>query len=73
MLSDAMRVVVRKLGLVVIPYESKLGFTALRENEDRYFVFVLLGRVEHLPGWRCRHRGEQKRPSVIRDGLARAF
>ena len=41
MLSDAMRAVARELGVIVIPYESDLGFTALRENDDRYVVFVL--------------------------------
>lgn len=41
MLSDAMRSVARKAGLIVVPYQSQLGFTALRENDDRYFVFVL--------------------------------
>jgi hypothetical protein len=41
MLSDAMRSVARKVGLIVVPYQSQLGFTAVRENDDRYFVFVL--------------------------------
>jgi hypothetical protein len=41
MLSDAMRAVARKVGLIVVPYQNDLGFTAVRENDDRYFVFVL--------------------------------
>ena len=41
MLSDAMRSVARKVGLVVVPYQSQLGFTAVRENDDRYVIFVL--------------------------------
>ena len=41
MLSDMMRSVARNAGLTVVPYESDLGFTALREDDDRYFVFVL--------------------------------
>ena len=40
MLSDATRSVARKIGLVVVPCQSQLGFTAARENDDR-FVFVL--------------------------------
>ena len=71
MLSDAMRAVALKLGLVVVPYQSELGFTVLRANDDRFFVFVLnSGEVEHLPGRRCRSRRKRKRPSFIRDGLA---
>jgi hypothetical protein len=41
MLSDAMRSVARKVGLIVVPYQNELGFTAVREDDDRYFVFVL--------------------------------
>lgn len=41
MLSDAMQSVARRLGLSVVPYQSDLGFTAVRENNDRFFVFVL--------------------------------
>jgi len=41
MLSDAMRSVARKVGLSVAPYQSDLGFTAVRENDDRFFIFVL--------------------------------
>ena len=41
MLSDAMQSVARRLGLSVGPYQSDWGFTAVRENDDRFFVFVL--------------------------------
>jgi hypothetical protein len=41
MLSDAMRSVARDAGLDVVPYQSDLGFTAIRESDDRYFVFIL--------------------------------
>ena len=41
MLSDAMQSVARKVGLSVVPYQNDLGFTAVRENGDRFFVFVL--------------------------------
>ena len=41
MLPDAMRSVARDAGLDVVPYQSELGFTAIRENDDRYFVFAL--------------------------------
>jgi hypothetical protein len=41
MLSDEMRSVAHKLGLIVVPYQNELGFTAVRESDDRYFVFVL--------------------------------
>ena len=41
MLPDAMRSVARDAGLDVVPYQSDLGFTAIRESDDRYFVFVL--------------------------------
>ena len=41
MLSDAMRAVARDAGLDLVPYQSDLGFTAIRESDDRYFVFVL--------------------------------
>lgn len=41
MLPDSMRAVALRLGLIVAPYQSELGFTVLRENDDRYFVFVL--------------------------------
>lgn len=41
MLSDAMRSVARKAGLSVVPYQNDLGFTAVCENDDRFFVFVL--------------------------------
>jgi len=41
MLPDAMRAVALKLGLTVVPYQSELGFTVLRENDDRFFVLVL--------------------------------
>ena len=40
-LPDSMRAVALRLGLIVAPYQSELGFTVLRENDDRYFVFVL--------------------------------
>jgi hypothetical protein len=41
MLSDIMRSVARNVGVTVVPYESDLGFTVVREDDDRYFVFVL--------------------------------
>jgi len=41
MLSDAMRSVARDAGLDVVPYQSDLGFTAIRESDDRYFMFIL--------------------------------
>src|ERR1044071_58932 len=41
MLSDAMQSVARRLGLSLVPYQSDWGFTAVRENDDRFFVFVL--------------------------------
>ena len=41
MLSDIMRSVARNAGLTVVPYESDLGFTVVREDDDRYFCFVL--------------------------------
>ena len=41
MLSDEMRQVARDAGLSIVPYQSDLGFTAVRENENRCFVFVL--------------------------------
>ena len=40
-LPDSMRAVALRLGLIVAPYQSELGFTVLRENDDRYSVFVL--------------------------------
>ena len=41
MLSDAVRSVARNAGLAVVPYESDLGFTVFREDDDLYFFFVL--------------------------------
>jgi|SRR5690349_3977839 hypothetical protein len=41
MLSDEMRSVARKVGLTVAPYQSELGFTALRETDGGHLVFVL--------------------------------
>ena len=41
MLSDEMRQVARDAGLSIVPYQSDLGFTAVRKNENRCFVFVL--------------------------------
>jgi len=41
MLSDAMRSDARNAGRAVVPYESDLGFTVLREDDDRCFAFVL--------------------------------
>jgi hypothetical protein len=41
MLSDEMRSIARDASLAVVPYQSDLGFTAVRENDNRYFVFVL--------------------------------
>jgi len=41
MLSNAMRSVARDAGLVIADYRDALGFTAVREDSDRYFVFVL--------------------------------
>ena len=40
-MSDAMRSAAWSAGLTVVPYESDLGFTAVRENDGGYFVFVL--------------------------------
>jgi hypothetical protein len=41
MLSDTMQSIARNAGLTVVPYASDLGFTAVREDDDRYFIFVL--------------------------------
>jgi hypothetical protein len=41
MLSDQMRLVARDIGLTIAPYQSELGFIALRETDARYLVFVL--------------------------------
>ena len=51
-MSDAMRSVARIAGLAVVPYESDLGFTVFREDDDLYFFFVLIrvnGRFTELP------------------------
>ena len=41
MLSDEMRQVAREARLSIVPYQSDLGFTAVREDDGRCFVFVL--------------------------------
>jgi hypothetical protein len=41
MLSDKMRQMARDAGLSIVPYQSDLGFTAIRENDGRCFVFAL--------------------------------
>ena len=43
MLSDEMRQVARDAGLSIVPYQSDLGFTAVREYENQ----ILLLRTEH--------------------------
>src|SRR5436189_6451123 len=41
MLSDEMRSAARDVGLTIVPYQSELGFTAVREDDGRHLVFVL--------------------------------
>ena len=41
MLSDEMRQVAREARLSIVPYQSDLGFTAVRWDDGRCFVFVL--------------------------------
>ena len=41
MLSDKMRSVARDVGLTIAPYQSELGFTAVREHDGGHLVFVL--------------------------------
>src|SRR6266404_6290251 len=41
MLSNKMRSVARDVGLTIAPYQSELGFTAVREHDGRHLVFVL--------------------------------
>ena len=54
MLSDAVRSVARNAGLAVVPYESHLGFTVIREDDDLYFFFVL--NLARAPTGRRRNR-----------------
>jgi len=36
-----MRSAAREAGLVIADYKSEIGFTAVREDDGRYFIFAL--------------------------------
>jgi hypothetical protein len=41
MLSDEMRSAARDVGLTIVPYQSELGFTGVREDQGQHLIFVL--------------------------------
>jgi hypothetical protein len=38
MLSDEMRSAARDVGLTIVPYQSELGFTGVREDEGQHLI-----------------------------------